>query len=68
MLLAGDLGGAYFPGVQPTLQFSWGAALVYGSLGVVAALAGGWLPARNAQRIAPAQALKGLGSSAPPGR
>jgi putative ABC transport system permease protein len=59
--LSGDLGGAYFPGVTPTLQFSAWAGLVYGALGVVAALAGGWLPARTAQHIAPAQALKGLG-------
>ena len=67
-LLAGDLGGAYFPGVTPTLQFSGTAAAVYGLLGIVAALAGGWLPARAAQRIAPALALKGLGDlSAPPG-
>ena len=60
-LLSGDLGGAYFPGVTPRLQFSPGAAGVYAALGVAAALAGGWLPARSAQRIAPAQALKGLG-------
>jgi putative ABC transport system permease protein len=60
-LLGGDLGGAYFPGVAPTLQFSLPAALVYGALGVAAATVGGWLPARTAQRIAPAQALKGLG-------
>ncbi|MFT3956236.1 MAG: ABC transporter permease [Piscinibacter sp.] len=62
-LLAGDLGGAYFPGVTPTLQFSAGAAAVYGALGVIVAVAGGWLPARTAQRIAPAQALKGLGDA-----
>ena len=62
-LLAGDLGGAYFPGVTPTLHFSVPAATVYGLLGVVAAMAGGWLPARMAQRIAPAQALKGLGDA-----
>ncbi len=62
-LLAGDLGGAYFPGVTPSLHFSVPAAIVYGLLGVVAAMAGGWLPARMAQRIAPAQALKGLGDS-----
>jgi putative ABC transport system permease protein len=60
-LLAGDLGGAYFPGVAPSLHLDAGAALVYGALGVIAAVAGGWLPARGAQRIAPAQALKGLG-------
>src|SRR5690606_25352087 len=60
-LLAGDLGGGYFPGVRPTLHFSAAAALVYGLLGVVAAIAGGWFPARSAERMAPAQALKGLG-------
>ena len=62
-LLAGDLGGGYFPGVTPTLHFSVTAALLYGGLGVVAALVGGWLPARAAQRLAPAQALKGLGDA-----
>ena len=63
-LLAGDLGGGYFPGVAPTLQFDALAAAVYGALGVAAALVGGWLPARAAQHIAPAQALKGLGGDA----
>jgi putative ABC transport system permease protein len=60
-LLAGDLGGGYFPGVTPRLQFSAGAAAVYGGLGVLAAMVGGWVPARAAQRLAPALALKGLG-------
>lgn len=60
-LLGGDLGGGYFPGVAPSLQFSATAALAYGALGLLAALAGGWVPARAAQAIAPAQALKGLG-------
>ena len=59
-LLAGDLGGGYFPGVAPQLQFDAGAALVYGALGVFAAVVGGWMPARAAQALAPAQALKGL--------
>ena len=62
-LLSGDLGGGYFPGVAPHLQFDAGAAAVYGGLGVAAAMVGGWLPARAAQRIAPAQALKGLSAS-----
>ena len=62
-VLAGDLGGGYFPGVAPQLQFDLGAALVYGALGVLAAVVGGWLPARAAQRLAPAQALKGLGAN-----
>ncbi len=61
-LFGGDLGGGYFPGVAPALRFEAGGALIYGTLGVVAALVGGWLPARAAQGIAPAQALKGLGS------
>jgi putative ABC transport system permease protein len=60
-VLAGDLGGGYFPGVTPTLQFDAGAAAVYGALGIGAAVIGGWLPARSAQHLAPAQALKGLG-------
>jgi len=62
-LLAGDLGGAYFPGVTPRLQFSVADALLYGALGIAVAVAGGWLPARRAERIAPALALKGLGES-----
>jgi len=61
-LLSGDLGGGYFPGIEPRLQFSMGAALLYGGLGVLAAVAGGWLPARSAQRLPPALALKGLGT------
>jgi putative ABC transport system permease protein len=67
-LLAGDLGGGYFPGVAPELHFSVGAAALYGLLGIGAAVIGGWLPARAAQRLAPAQALKGLGATAAPSR
>jgi putative ABC transport system permease protein len=60
--LAGDLGGGYFPGVVPGLQFSlWGAA-GFGALGTASAIAGGWWPARQAQALSPAQALKGLGN------
>ena len=59
--LAGDLGGGFFPGIAPTLEFSWPAAIVFALLGVAAAMAGGWLPARQAAALAPAQALKGLG-------
>lgn len=61
-VLGGDLGGGYFAGVQPGLQWSAAAAAVYGALGVAAALVGGWWPARQAQRLAPAQTLKGLGT------
>ena len=61
--LAGDLGGGYFPGVAPTLAFSWLGALLFTALGTAAALIGGWLPARQAAALAPAQALKGLGGA-----
>ncbi len=61
-VLGGDLGGGFFSGARPVLRFSPWAALVYGTLGVMAALAGGWWPARTAQRLPPAQTLKGLGS------
>ena len=62
-LLSGDLGGGYFPGITPSLHWSPWAALMYGMLGVLAAMLGGWVPARTAQRLAPAQALKGLGDA-----
>ena len=63
-LLGGDLGGGYFAGVAPALQFDVWAALIYGALGVAAAGVGGWWPARAAQRLPPAQTLKGLGAAA----
>jgi putative ABC transport system permease protein len=67
-LLGGDLGGGYFAGVAPTLQFSWFAASVYGTLGVAAALVGAWWPARAAQGLPLAQTLKGLGAAAQRGK
>jgi putative ABC transport system permease protein len=63
-LLGGDLGGGYFSGVSPSLRFSWLAALTFGTLGVLASVAGGWWPARAMERLAPALALKGLGGGA----
>ena len=67
-LLGGDLGGGYFSGVAPALQWDGVAAFVYGLLGVAAALVGGWWPARAAQSLPLAQTLKGLGTSASQGR
>ena len=61
-MLGGDLGGGYFSGVQPTLQWSPLAALIFALLGVAATLAGGWWPARQAMELPPAATLKGLGS------
>jgi putative ABC transport system permease protein len=58
-LLAGDLGGGYFPGVVPALLWSPWAALVFVLLGLMAAAFGALLPARVAQQMQPALALKG---------
>ena len=62
-LLGGDLGSGFFAGAQPVLQWDGAAALLYFSLGVGAAMVGAWWPARTAQQLAPAHALKGLGHS-----
>jgi putative ABC transport system permease protein len=62
-LLGGDLGGGFFAGVAPPLQWEGAAALLYGLLGVAAAGVGGWWPARAAQHLPPAQTLKGLGAA-----
>jgi putative ABC transport system permease protein len=60
--LGGDLGGGYFSGATPPLQWSIWAALIYGLLGWLAAVVGAWWPARAAQSLPLAQTLKGLGS------
>jgi putative ABC transport system permease protein len=68
-LLAGDLGGGYFPGIVPPLRVGVPDTVVFALLGVGSALIGGWWPARQAEALAPAQALKGLGQAlgdAPP--
>ncbi len=62
--MGGDLGGGYFPGVAPALSVDPFAALVMGLLGLAAALIGGYVPARTAEQIRPAHALKGLGDEA----
>jgi putative ABC transport system permease protein len=61
--LGGDLGGGYFSGATVPLQWSTGAALIYGALGWLAAAVGAWWPARAAQRLPLAQTLKGLGAA-----
>ncbi len=60
--LGGDLGGGYFSGATPPMQWSTAAAMIYGLLGWAAALAGAWWPARGAAALPLAQTLKGLGS------
>ena len=57
-LFGGDLGGGYFPGVQPTVQFSPLAATVFFLLGIAVALLGCAAPAIEAARARPAPALK----------
>ncbi|MFM7483557.1 MAG: FtsX-like permease family protein [Burkholderiaceae bacterium] len=57
-LLGGDLGGGYFPGVQPTAQFSIGAAVVFFIACAGVALLGSIAPAIEAARAQPAAALK----------
>jgi putative ABC transport system permease protein len=63
-LLGGDLGGGYFRGLAPRLHLQPLALAAYGAIGVAAALASAWAPARQAEALAPAQALKGLGLDA----
>ena len=57
-LFGGDLGGGYFPGVQPSVHFAPGAAAIFFLLGTMAALLGCAGPAWEAARARPAQALK----------
>ncbi len=62
-LLGGDLGGGFFAASNPNLHWSASAAWVYGALGLLAALLGGYWPGRQAQTLPLAQTLKGLGST-----
>lgn len=62
-LLGGDLGGGYFSGAAPVLQWHAWEALLYGSSGVVMASLGAWAPARQVQHLPLAPTLKGLGNA-----
>ncbi|QAU34065.1 FtsX-like permease family protein [Janthinobacterium sp. 17J80-10] len=53
-----DLGGGYFPGVQPSVAFAPGAALLFFLLGTGIAILGSAVPAWEAARAKPAPALK----------
>jgi len=57
-LLGGDLGAGYFSGLTPRLHFQPGITTIYIVLGMLAGIAGAWLPAREAATVSPAQALK----------
>lgn len=54
----GDLGGGYFPGVQPSVHFDARSALVFLAAGLAVALLGSASPAWEAARARPAAALK----------
>lgn len=64
--VGGDLGGGYFGGTSPELQFSGGAALFFAALGIGTAVAGSYAPARRAAKLAPATALKEAGDPIDP--
>ncbi|SAL82318.1 ABC transporter permease YtrF precursor [Caballeronia choica] len=53
-----DLGGGYFPGVQPRVGFEPVASVVFLALGIGVALFGTLVPALEAARARPAPALK----------
>lgn len=63
-LLGGDLGAGYFAGISPRLAFEPAVAAVFLALGVLAGMAGAWLPAREAAEVSPALALKAGGDAA----
>ncbi|WP_027803689.1 ABC transporter permease [Paraburkholderia dilworthii] len=53
-----DLGGGYFPGVQPQVGFEPLASAIFLTLGVAVAVLGSLAPALEAARARPAAALK----------
>ncbi len=57
-LFGGDLGGGYFPGVQPSLRLDPLAMLLFFAVGTGVALLGSLSPALEAARARPAAALK----------
>lgn len=56
--VGGDLGAGYFRGLRPALRFDLPPSVAYVLLGVLAGVAGAWLPAREAARMTPARALR----------
>lgn len=63
-----DLGGGYFPGVQPTVGFEPIASAIFVALGIGVALLGSLVPALEAARTHPAPALKAGGEEAALGK
>ncbi len=57
-VIGGDLGAGFFRGIAPRVHFEPVLTLIYLALGVLAGLAGAWLPAREAARMVPARGLR----------
>jgi putative ABC transport system permease protein len=53
-----DLGGGYFGGTAPELQFAPAAAMLFLALGLATAVGGSYAPARAAGKLAPAVAIR----------
>ncbi len=60
-LFGGDLGGGYFPGIRPAVNFSPIAAVAFFIAGTGVAMLGSLAPAWEAARAKPAAALKAGG-------
>jgi putative ABC transport system permease protein len=67
-VLGGDLGGGYFDDARPELVVDPAAAVLFFALGVLTALVGSLVPAREAADAQPAVALKNLGDRIDPRR
>jgi putative ABC transport system permease protein len=57
-VLGGDLGSGFFTGTRPEVQYDPEAVPLFFLLGLGAAIAGSWVPARDAARTSPALAMK----------
>jgi putative ABC transport system permease protein len=57
-VLGGDLGSGFFSGTRPEVQYTPEAVGLFFLLGLGAAIAGSWVPARDAARTSPALAMK----------
>ena len=59
--LGGDLGSIFFPGIKPSIYFSPLAALTFFGMGLSVTVIGSLVPAIEAARAKPAQALRSGG-------
>ncbi len=64
--LGGDLGAGFFDGERIAVAADLSTLAAFVALGIAVSVAGAWNPARDAARIAPAQALKAGDAEAAP--